>query len=382
MVRVSRFFVAGFAALLTGSWSFAAAAQVPPSVAQFLNDHAAQLLNDPNFCWETENLSFQKVTITSKELKARLAGPRSRVVEVELDLKDPATPRIVTRNYQQSFSGKSYTRVPCPPPVRETSITPPPSQKKKMSHAGNSNVGDDSSEEAKALDRIIGLNTAFFIQGTRLKSSATEFDADTGAPLDTDILNPQTRVGGGGQIGFAFPVPLGGPVPFNNVLINPFVEFADPNTKAQEIFAGGGSIRVSSNFEFTGGVQIGPVIFVPGVGNVNVYGIVAGSVEKQKFTFDFSPISTSENKIVSGLTFGGGAAIALPQQIFGLPTQVFVNIEHTDWQNVTINTPAAAPFTNFKFNNSENRFQVGVRMTLNFRNIWNLGTRGLGEGGR
>src|SRR5215470_4900263 len=114
MLRASRFSVAGFAVALAGLWSFSAAAQNP------LRPEVTALLNDSNFCWETESLSFKKVTVTSQELRARLANPRSKIVDVELDLRDPAKPRIVAIRYQAS--GKSYTRVPC---ASEVNIPPP-----------------------------------------------------------------------------------------------------------------------------------------------------------------------------------------------------------------------------------------------------------------
>jgi len=375
-MRASRFSVAGFAVALAGLWSFSAAAQNP------LRPEVTALLNDSNFCWETESLSFKKVTVTSQELRARLANPRSKIVDVELDLRDPAKPRIVAIRYQAS--GKSYTRVPCasevniPPPAlppseaRAKPALPPSEARAKPALPSNQGAnifgGTGDLTNNGFPPPPTGLNVGGFVSGGTGQNNFTERFAATGEALEVNSLGASAQIGGGGHVGFVIPLvtQAGGPSApgVGPIVIEPFVEFGDSNEKSKIDFGSGASLSAHTNFNGTLGINVGPTLITNG-GTLWPHVVIGASFQNETFNFDFIPTASSASETVWGFTTGFGVAF-MPNglQVGGMPIMVWLDYRHTAWQTVTVRMPAASPLTNFDFKASSDELRVGASVFL------------------
>jgi hypothetical protein len=211
-----------------------------------------------------------------------------------------------------------------------------------------------------------GLNVGGFVSGGRSQNTFIETFAATGEETSRNAFG-DTRVSGGGHVGFVIPwvthssgspnAPGVGPI-----LIEPFIQIEDPNTHAQFNFPGGSFIGVQSDFEVTTGVKVGPS-FHTERGDFWVFGTAGASFENEKLIVNFVPTSSSESKTISGFTTGFGISV-MPNglRLFGLPTAVSVEYQHTSWQTAHFNMPASSPLFNYAFQRDDDKILVGAKV--------------------
>jgi len=90
-----------------------------------------------------------------------------------------------------------------------------------------------------------------------------------------------------------------------------------------------------------------------------LYGIAGVSGLDEKLNINFIPW-------VAGGTVGvGGAWQPAFLQGFGLPVSLFVEYQHTWWQDANFNAPAASPFFNYTFRRDDDVVKFGFTVSLN-----------------
>jgi hypothetical protein len=163
-------------------------------------------------------------------------------------------------------------------------------------------------------------------------------------------------LGAGIYIGYGFK-PWAG---VNNLVVNPFLSLDYPNSSVKYLFPSGSFIGAKNNFEGTAGVKIGPANQFAWL-----YLIAGVSFLNEKLTVNFSPISSSTTATVPGATFGAGVAFQ-PKwlQVFGYPTSLSLEWQHSWWQTANFNMPASSPFFNYAFKREDDRIMLGVNFYL------------------
>jgi hypothetical protein len=182
----------------------------------------------------------------------------------------------------------------------------------------------------------------------RLATTAevTNFLKATGDPL-----------GVGGALGYKFALPG------SSVAVAPFVAFEWPNIAVNHTFANGSFLGTKSNFEATAGVKIGPRL----AQGIWLYGIAGVSGLNETLNVNFIPVASSKNATVGGATVGAGAAWAFRpnfMQGFGKPVSMFLEYEHTWWQDAHFDTPAASPFFNYTLRREDDVVKLGFMVFL------------------
>jgi hypothetical protein len=218
---------------------------------------------------------------------------------------------------------------------------------------------------------IGGLDVGTFAEVSRFQSTFIEFFAPTGEEESRNSFG-KTGITVGGHVGFVIPWMAHAPAASNApavgpVLIEPFVDFEDPNNTTKFPFFNGSFISVQRNFEATFGVNAGPSFVIdPASGRTLwLYGTLGVSVENQKFTINFIPMSSSESKTVTGLTVGFGGALTLPGvQLFGMPVALTGEYRHTFWQAANFNMPAASTTSNFRFEGDDDKIMFGAKLFI------------------
>jgi hypothetical protein len=163
-------------------------------------------------------------------------------------------------------------------------------------------------------------------------------------------------LGAGVTVGYGF-MPWAG---VNNLVINPFLSFDDPNSKVNYTFPSGNTIGAKSNYQGTAGVKIGPA-----TSSVWLYAIAGVSVLNEKLTVNFAPVSSSTTTTVAGSTFGLGGAIRPGWlQVFGVPTSLSLEAQHTWWNTANFNMPASSPFFNYAFKRQDSSISLGLHFYL------------------
>jgi hypothetical protein len=167
----------------------------------------------------------------------------------------------------------------------------------------------------------------------------------------TNVFDPsKDPVGLGASLGYKFG--LG-----NSVALMPFVSAEWPNISVRQTFPNTSFLGTRSNFSATAGVKAGPQFQ-----NVWLYGIAGVSVLNETLNVNFIPVASSTSATVAGTTVGAGFAYTLPN--LARPVSLFVEYQHTWWQDAHFNTPAASPFFNYTFARSDDVVKVGFTMPL------------------
>ena len=182
----------------------------------------------------------------------------------------------------------------------------------------------------------------------RLATTAevTNFLKATGDPL-----------GVGGALGYKFALPG------SSFAVAPFVAFEWPNIAVNHTFANGSFLGTKSNFEATAGVKAGPRL----AQGIWLYGIAGVSALNETLNVNFISVASSKNANVGGATVGAGAAWAFNpsfMQGFGKPVSMFLEYEHTWWQDAHFDTPAASPFFNYTFRREDDIVKLGLMVSL------------------
>jgi opacity protein-like surface antigen len=150
--------------------------------------------------------------------------------------------------------------------------------------------------------------------------------------------------------------------PWNNAIrVGPFLEFTFLNQSFNHIFPGGTFLGTTSRWSGTAGVKLGAMT-MPGL---FVYGLGGASVLNQDLNINFGgPFVTTSNTTVSGGTLGLGAEFQPASQVFSVPVSVFVQYQHTWWQDAHLNNPAASPGFNYTFHREDDTVKFGLNFYL------------------
>lgn len=321
MLRFAR--VAALAVLSAGVLLSAAV-----SARAGLDPLADRLTRDPNACWELQKVGpkgweTDKRLISNADIRWFFEGPLgpgSPDIEYEGDLNTPSETYIIIVHKPTNSYYTRYHRVPCPQP-----------------------------------SSFSGLSGGVSLEKSLLFLTWVESLAATGATTNQNSVRGDP-LGVGGNVGYGFR-PWSGT---NNIVVEPFLSFSYPNAKANYAFPGGSFIGARSNYEGTAGVKIGPASDFAWI-----YAIAGASLLNETLTVNFVPTSSTVDKTVSGATFGLGGAIEPGWlQIFGLPTSLSLEWQHTWWQTATFNTPASSPFFNYAYKRQDDRILLGVNFYL------------------
>jgi hypothetical protein len=184
---------------------------------------------------------------------------------------------------------------------------------------------------------------------------STETQAFLPFQVTGDFHDRKDPVGVGFLIGYKFS-------PWaNNIVVSPFAQFDYLNAAVNHTFPNGSFLGTTANFTVTGGVKVGPMV-APGVW---LYGIAGVSVLNETLNINFIPVSSSRSTTVPGATVGfGGAFSPSFLQGFALPVSLFLEYQHTWWQDAQFNMPAASPFFNYNFRRQDDTFRFGFLVSL------------------
>jgi len=112
----------------------------------------------------------------------------------------------------------------------------------------------------------------------------------------------------------------------------------------------------SANWLASAGVKAGVV----SAENVLVYGLGGFNLLNEDLRINFGGPTTSSNKTIVGGSLGVGAAFrpALLQG-WGRPISMFIEYQHTWWQDAHLNQPAASPLFNYTFRREDDSLRIG-----------------------
>ena len=166
----------------------------------------------------------------------------------------------------------------------------------------------------------------------------------------------------GDPIGFG--VVVGDNFAFNKIVVGPFVSFDVLNQTINHTFPApaGSFLGTTAHWSILAGAKVGvvatPLIFVYGLGGI--------SGLNEDLNINFGPGRTSSSTTTTtGFAFGGGAEFRPGALQRGrVPLAVFLQYQHTAWQNASLNNPTAAPGYNYTFGRSDDTIKVGVDVHL------------------
>jgi hypothetical protein len=202
------------------------------------------------------------------------------------------------------------------------------------------------------------MSTGLYLGGELVKNwglvRSTERLAATGAVTNqfSDSADP---FGGGVIVGYKF-------APWaNSIVVSPFASFDFIHAPVNHTFPGGSFLGTTDNLVGTGGVKIGPQL----ASGLWLYGIAGVSVLDETLNINFIPVSSSQTAWVAGGTLGVGGAIQPAfLQGFGHPVSLFLEYQHTWWQDAHFNTPAASPLFNYTFRRDDDVVKFGFTVSL------------------
>ena len=176
----------------------------------------------------------------------------------------------------------------------------------------------------------------------------------------TDVVTNQFSdradpFGGGVIVGYKF-------APWaNSIVASPFASFDFMHSSVNHTFPGGSFLGTTANFMGTAGVKIGPQLDM----GLWLYGIAGESVLNETLNINFIPVASSTNATVAGATLGlGGAWQPAFLQGFGRPVSLFLEYQHTWWQDASFNTPAASPLFNYSFARQDDVVKFGFTVPI------------------
>jgi len=171
--------------------------------------------------------------------------------------------------------------------------------------------------------------------------------------ITNEFTNSHDPVSVGFNIAYAF-------APWNNgFVVSPFVSFDYLNTSVNHSFPGGSYLGSTANASGTAGVKIGPSV----TKDFWLYGIAGVSLLNETLNVNFLPVTSSTSKTVAGGTLGVGTAFKPGfLQGFGHPISLFLEYQHTWWQDAQFNSPAASAQFNYSFRRTDDVIKVGFNI--------------------
>jgi len=205
---------------------------------------------------------------------------------------------------------------------------------------------------------IFDWDTGLWVGGELSENWGRVRTTETDALTDdvTSILNDSgNALGGGIAVGWNFR-PWG-----NSVFIGPFASFDFFNQTINRNFAGGTFIGTTAHWTATLGGKVG-IGVAP---DVALYALSGVSWLNENLNINFGGPVTSQTTTVPGFTLGTGSEwrpSAL--QGFGVPVALFVQYQHTWWQNGALTMPAASPLFDYAFRRNDDTIKFGVHIYL------------------
>jgi hypothetical protein len=129
------------------------------------------------------------------------------------------------------------------------------------------------------------------------------------------------------------------------------------NDKAQHTFAGGTFIASTVNFTASAQVRAG-VLATP---SLLLYGQTGVSVANQRLQINFGGPVTDVAQFTPGFTVGFGAEWK-PAGVLPAGTSLFAAYEHTSWDKARLDTPVAAPLSNYTWQRQSDAVKAGFRI--------------------
>lgn len=201
-------------------------------------------------------------------------------------------------------------------------------------------------------------STGLYIGGELVKNWGAVRSTERFAATDVVTNQFSDRAdpfGGGVIVGYKF-------APWaSNVIVSPFASFDFLHAPVNHTFAGGSFLGTTANFMGTAGVKVGPQLDM----GLWLYGIAGASVLNETLNINFVPVASSTSATVAGATLGlGGAWQPSFLQGFGRPVSLFIEYQHTWWQDANFNTPAASPLFDYTFRRSDDMLKLGFTMPI------------------
>jgi hypothetical protein len=95
----------------------------------------------------------------------------------------------------------------------------------------------------------------------------------------------------------------------------------------------------------------------------NRRGLAGVSFLNETLTVNFIPVSSSTTTTVPSTTLGLGAAFQPAWlQVFGMPTSLSLEWQHTWWQTANFNTPASSPAFNCAYKREDDKIKLGLNV--------------------
>jgi hypothetical protein len=191
----------------------------------------------------------------------------------------------------------------------------------------------------------------YLISINRGDQKSTETFAATGAVNNT-FYNIGDPLGAGIVASYLF-------APWaNNIRIGPFTSFDLLHQTINQTFPNGFFLGSTTHWIFTAGIKAG-IVATP---SLFIYGLAGASWLNESLNINFATAS-SKNTTTPGFTAGLSVEY-MPSvlQRFGLPVSIFVQYQHTWWQDATFNTPASSPLFNYTFRREDDTVKVGVNV--------------------
>lgn len=149
--------------------------------------------------------------------------------------------------------------------------------------------------------------------------------------------------------------------PGNSMIVaGPFASFDFLSQKINHTFPGGAFLGTQTRWIGNAGMKAGVVTRA----GIFLYGIAGVGVLNQDLNINFGgPFVTSSNTTVPGFTLGlGGEMRPAFLQRFARPVSVFVQYQHTWWQDAKLNQPAASPLFNYNFRRADDTLRFGLNI--------------------
>lgn len=214
--------------------------------------------------------------------------------------------------------------------------------------------GQQRLDDHGMLDRRCptGLYVGLQIPSNAANQEILETFANTGAPGNK--LHRKNHASGAGIVaGYNFR-PWG-----NQVIVGPFASFDLLHQTTDHSFAGGSFIGTTTHWTANAGVKAG-VMTGPGI---YLYGLAAIAVLNKNLNINFGGPATSSNRTIAGFSAGlGGEWRPAFLQRWQRPVSLFVQYQHTWWDNSTLIRPAASPLFNYEFRRQDDTVRFGVNV--------------------
>jgi len=144
------------------------------------------------------------------------------------------------------------------------------------------------------------------------------------------------------------------------VTVGPFGSFDWRNQTINRAITPTTYVGTTTHWSVQAGGRAGVV-----AGGLFVYGLGAVGWLNQDLSIDLGHGATSESTLATGVTVGGGVEFSLGVlQRLRHQARVFVEYQFSNWQDVTLSTPAASPSFNYTFHRRDQAVKFGILINM------------------